>query len=183
VQRIVFCGDGARWIWRGVESPCQTLGLTTLPVYQVLDYTHAQQNLHELLEWVPAELRQETTLARQWKQLLWAGNIAGLRQEICRWVPADHQAAALKKWQNYFERNHERMQYATFKAAHIPCGSGCVESAIRRVINLRLKAAGSFWTPEMAEYFLLLRSQLVSGRWQLFFRNVSRRYARTLDAA
>jgi hypothetical protein len=52
--------------------------------------------------------------------------------------------------------------------------SGCVESAIRRVINLRLKAPGTFWTQDMAEYFLFLRSQLLSGRWDTFIHNVAR---------
>jgi predicted NBD/HSP70 family sugar kinase len=49
-----------------------------------------------------------------------------------------------------------------------------VESAIRRVINLRLKAPGTFWTQDMAECFLFLRSQLLSGRWDTFIHNVAR---------
>ncbi|CAK0772574.1 hypothetical protein CCP4SC76_5580019 [Gammaproteobacteria bacterium] len=43
-----------------------------------------------------------------------------------------------------------------------------VESAIRRVINLRLKAPGTFWLKKMVECFLFLRSQLISGRWEIF---------------
>jgi hypothetical protein len=35
-----------------------------------------------------------------------------------------------------------------------------VESAIRRVINLRLKAPGTFWTAAMGECFLFLRHQI-----------------------
>jgi hypothetical protein len=63
----------------------------------------------------------------------------------------------------------------------VPCGSGCIESAIRRVINLRLKAPGTFWTPEMAECFLFLQSQLLSGRWDTFIHNVARLKARLLE--
>jgi len=65
------------------------------------------------------------------------------------------------------------MQYECFREANIPCGSGCVESAIRRVINLRLKVPGTFWTRRMAECFLFLRSQLLSGRWDIFMHNVA----------
>ena len=75
----------------------------------------------------------------------------------------------------YFETHAHRMQYETFKANNIPQGSGCVESAIRRVINLRLKAPGTFWTPAMAEYFLFLRSQLLSGRWSIFIAKIATR--------
>jgi len=70
------------------------------------------------------------------------------------------------------------MQYQTFERQGIPCGSGSVESAIRRVINLRLKAPGTFWTIEMAEVFLFLRSQLISGRWSIMMRNLTRQLAR-----
>jgi len=73
------------------------------------------------------------------------------------------------------------MQYQTFKNASLPCGSGCVESAIRRIINLRLKAPGTFWTPAMAEVFLFLRSQLLSGRWSIMLRNLTRQSARLLQ--
>ena len=64
------------------------------------------------------------------------------------------------------------MQYAQFRAKGLPCGSGHVESAIRRVINLRLKAPGTFWLKEMAECFLFLRSQVISGRWKIFMDNL-----------
>jgi hypothetical protein len=64
--------------------------------------------------------------------------------------------------------------YERFRQAAVPCGSGCVESAIRRVINRRLKAPGTFWTQDMAECFLFLRSQLLSGRWDTFIHNVAR---------
>jgi len=180
-DKIVFCGDGAPWIWRGVKKMCQELGLTQKSVYQVLDYTHAKQNLREIIELVPEKLRKGAKLERKWTTLLWTGDIQGLRQEICRLLKGTKKKQALKKWRNYFEGNAKRMQYETFKAKHIPCGSGHVESAIRRVINLRLKAPGTFWTPEMAEYFLFLRSQLVSGRWKIFFRNASRQKAKAFN--
>ena len=44
-------------------------------------------------------------------------------------------------------------------------GIGCVESAIRRVINLRLKSSGIFWKRETAEAMLFLTSTLLFGRW------------------
>jgi hypothetical protein len=50
----------------------------------------------------------------------------------------------------------------------MPIGSGAVESAVRRVINLRLKSPCIFWTEETAEeMLLLLRAYYKSGRWNL----------------
>jgi hypothetical protein len=143
-------------------------------VYQVLDYTHAKQNLQELVELLPAPLKQAGTLAKRWKNWLWQGDLAEIYESLCRILSGKKKTQALKKWQNYFERNASRMQYERFRQAAVPCGSGCVESAIRRVINLRLKAPGTFWTQDMAECFLFLRSQLLSGRWDTFIHNVAR---------
>jgi hypothetical protein len=98
----------------------------------------------------------------------------GIYESLCRVLSGKKKTQALKKWQNYFERNAARMQYERFRQAAVPCGSGCVESTIRRVINLRLKAPGTFWTQDMAECFLFLRSQLLSGRWDTFIHNVAR---------
>ncbi|MCP4750053.1 MAG: hypothetical protein GY866_04120 [Proteobacteria bacterium] len=46
----------------------------------------------------------------------------------------------------------------------MPTGSGTVESAIRRVINLRVKSAGMFWKRENAEKMIFLRSIVLTGK-------------------
>ena len=107
--------------------------------------------------------------------MLWKGDIQGIFNGICEILNGKKREQAIKKWNNYFDKHKKRMQYHFFKEKNIPCGSGCVESAIRRVINLRLKSAGSFRTRNMAEYFLFLRSQLLSGRWNIFMNNAARR--------
>jgi hypothetical protein len=47
-----------------------------------------------------------------------------------------------------------------------PAGSGVVESAIRRVINLRLKGNGIYWREENADAMWVLRAAVLTGRWQ-----------------
>jgi hypothetical protein len=173
VDRVVFCGDGSPWIWSGVEKLLLEMGLPSTKVYQVLDYTHAKQNLNEIIGMVPVTRRKKHNVDERWKAMLWNGDIQGIYKEICHLLRGAKKKRALKKWADYFDHNTKRMQYARFKKEGLPCGSGCVESAIRRVINLRLKAPGSFWKKEMAECFLFLRSQLLSGRWNIFMKNVS----------
>jgi len=173
VKRVVFCGDGAEWIWADVEPLIQRLGLEAACTHQVLDYTHAKQNLHQILAWVPKRLRTPK-VERQWKALLWRGDIEGLGQAIAQsFLSKRGRNKALDKWQSYFAGNAHRMQYEFFHRQGLPCGSGSVESAIRRVINLRLKAPGTFWTPAMGECFLFLRSQLLSGRWEVMLENLT----------
>jgi hypothetical protein len=64
------------------------------------------------------------------------------------------------------------MQYSTFRNLGLPTGSGCDESAIRRVINLRLKSPGIFWEAQTAEFMLFLRSTLLCGRWENLLVNL-----------
>jgi len=179
-EKLVFCGDGAPWIWSDVVSLCERMNLDMSKVHQVLDYTHAKQQLDALLDYAGKRKRQKGKLDRKWKTLLWNGQIDELKTEIEKQCVGSRKVAALKKWQNYFKENQNRMQYQSFEGQHIPCGSGSVESAIRRVINLRLKAPGTFWKIEMAEIFLFLRSQLISGRWSIMMRNLTRQMARML---
>jgi len=82
-------------------------------------------------------------------------------KSVCR----GRNSIKIIKEQNYFIRNRERMQYQQVAAQRLPIGSGAVESAIRRVINLRLKGASIYWLEEMAEAMLLLRSYYKAGRW------------------
>src|SRR5208337_1008382 len=54
---------------------------------------------------------------------------------------------ALKREREYFKRNggRGRMDYARIAALKLPIGSGAIESAIRRVVNLRLKGPSIYW--------------------------------------
>ena len=54
----------------------------------------------------------------------------------------------------------------------MPTGSGAIESALRQVVNLRLKSAGSFWLPDNVENMLVLRCALKSGRWDELVQEV-----------
>jgi hypothetical protein len=49
---------------------------------------------------------------------------------------------------NYFQKHKHHMTYQLFRQRKWLCGSGAVESAIRRIINLRFKAPASFWLEE-----------------------------------
>jgi len=182
LERVVVCGDGAAWIWKDIERLCQRGELPASRVVQVLDYTHAKQNLNELYDLLPARVRQEPGLAVRWKRWLWEGDMDAIRQSLCRYLRGKKRAQGLKKWEGFFQRHAHRMRYAQFHAEGLPCGSGAVESAIRRVINLRLKGPGIFWGRERAEWMLFLRSQLLCGRWELLLAHLARVQAEPLRA-
>lgn len=175
LSRVVFVGDGAPWIWSRAEKLFKDI-FPTVPTYQVLDYTHAKQALNEILVLLPRKCQEREKLSALFKQRLWEGDVDGIEKMIRINLTGQGRKKALNKWRNYFLKNKDRMQYFEFKALGLPQGSGTVESAIRRVINLRLKSSGSFWKKENAEIYLFLRAQIISGRWNIFMENVLNRF-------
>ena len=73
------------------------------------------------------------------------------------------------------------MRYDELVRKNLPIGSGAVESAIRRIINLRVKGAGMFWTPENAEAVIYLRAQALTDRWDEMLERVRRHAMRTRE--
>lgn len=175
-ERIVFLGDGAEWIWARVECLIWRLGLPPDKVVQILDYYHNTEILWELVQLQPKRSQKEQhTIYKRWKTLLWNGDLCRLREEVLPGLRAKKRKQALTALA-HFDHHAARMRYQHFKQHGLPVGSGHVESAVRRVINLRLKAPGTFWKEERAESFLFLRAQLISGRWSILFHHVTARY-------
>lgn len=72
----------------------------------------------------------------------------------------------------YLTTNQHRMQYQTFRAAGYPIGSGAVESAVRHVVQQRMKRVGMRWCAAGADAMLALRSIYRStGAWDRFWAN------------
>jgi len=71
----------------------------------------------------------------------------------------------LRRELNYFLKNRHRFGYDQVRPLGFPIGSGAIESAIRRIINLRMKSPCLDWTNETAKEVILLRSYYKSGRW------------------
>ena len=67
----------------------------------------------------------------------------------------------------YLEKHQEagHLDYDQFRRRGLPLGSGAIESAIRRVVNLRLKGNGLLWLEENAEAVLVMRAAVLTDRW------------------
>ncbi len=72
----------------------------------------------------------------------------------------------------YLEKHEKRMQYADYKADNLMCGSGIIESGVRRIINLRFKNTSAFWDKPTVEKLYFLRAALLSKRWDTVIQNL-----------
>ena len=167
-DQVLFIADGARWIWNRVEPLMRRLGIKPEQTQGSVDFYHAVEHLGVMAgaksRWTSAE--RKAWVKRQRRRLL-KGETQQMLEEIetvcgrgCRGV--------LKRERGYFRRNVQakRMDYHRLGKAKWPIGSGAIESAMRRVINLRLKGAGMFWQKPSAEAVLLLRAYDKAGRWK-----------------
>ncbi len=118
----------------------------------------------ERKDWKPSRRKRWATVLR--KRLLQGqvDQVIAAIRALCR----GRNSKAIRIHLNYFVTNRRRMAYGKIAALKLPIGSGAIESAIRRVVNLRLKGSCIFWCKGHAEELLMLRSYYKSGRWSLF---------------
>jgi hypothetical protein len=171
---LVLTGDGAVWIWNRADDLARELGVPRERIIKVVDFYHAVENLGSAADdraWSAAKRRR---WVRRQRRLLHAGKIDAVIEAI-RALCVGRNAKKVAVHLRYFEDRREFMTYDAFRKKGIPCGSGATESAIRRVVNLRLKGPGIFWEPANAERMLHLRAHLKAGRWdELMLRVIHR---------
>jgi len=167
-DQLLFVSDGAPWIWNRIPALWQTLGLDAQKVHCLIDFYHAVEHLGKV---AAARKGWSSKTRKRWlpkhRRLLLQGGIDQVIeaiQALCK----GRNSRAIRTHLDYFTKHRLHMNYAAIKEQNLPIGSGAMESAIRRVINLRLKGPSIFWCKPNAEALLLLRAFCKSGRWNLF---------------
>jgi hypothetical protein len=80
--------------------------------------------------------------------------------------PPPPALAVLAESADYLSKRLAMLQYAAFRAAGYPIGSGAVESANKLVVEARLKGAGMHWALAHVNPLLALRGMACSDRWE-----------------
>lgn len=176
-KTITFNSDGATWIWGRVDSILAKAKVESeVVVNQVLDVCHAVENLGKALQPLDRSLNaadeSEASNSNELRSRLRDGQWSHVVEVLtARLNLAEDLSAAdrseIKRVIEYIRSHGEarRLDYPKFKLMGLPLGSGSIESAIRRVINLRMKNSGTFWRIQKAEKILAIRSSILSGRW------------------
>lgn len=173
-KQVVFLSDGAPWIWDRLDWVTRRVGIKTKRVEKVLDCCHAVHHLSLALEAAKLDAPTRQYWYRKLRKLLRAGQTSRVLRQLLTWAHEQLNDAPIWTHYHYLERHHEQghMDYARFRRHGIPQGSGAIESAVRRVINLRLKGNGILWQEENAEAVLVLRAAVLTGRWQEMLEQV-----------
>lgn len=167
-RELVFVADGAPWIWARLDWVVAQVGIARLRVVEVLDWCHAVHHVSVGLEALGLDKATRTAHYQRLRALLRAGKSAAVIKELEGLAAGVSEDSAVWREIRYLEKHKaaRRLMYATYRSWRLPMGSGAIESTIRRVINLRLKGSGVFWTEENAEAVFQLRAAVLSGRWE-----------------
>jgi len=173
--RILFVADGAAWIWRRIPQLVKSLGLKDDQVQQLIDFWHAMEYLGKIAESKSLNGVQKTHWLKIQKKRLLRGEIGTVVEEIKTLLGA-RKTKDQTTWLNYFVTHgltHRRMDYSRSRASHMPIGSGAIESAVRRVINLRVKSNAVYWLRDNAETMIRLRAWIKAGRAEELFNQTT----------
>jgi hypothetical protein len=164
---VEFIADGAEWIWKRVERLRTLAEIPTAKVVEVLDFYHASQYLSETLATCHTmpKAQRHALYKRLRHAMRHQTDGVEVVQEALRALATTHRSKAIPRALRYVEAHAHRMRYVTLEARQLSIGSGQVESAVRRVINLRFKAPGSFWTETTVSGLMHLRAAFKAGRW------------------
>ena len=168
IKKLLFISDGAKWIWERVKNMLPQIGLENIEFFAALDFYHAVEHLSSIASLKNWKAQEKKKWVRKQRKLLLKGCCDKVIEEIKK-VCKGAKNTLLKRERNFFIKHWEdgHLCYGILKSLNLPIGSGAVESAIRRVINMRLKGAGIFWHKETANAMLLLRSYYKAGRWNM----------------
>jgi hypothetical protein len=159
---LTSVNDAAPWIERiTTENFPQAV--------QIVDWGHAKAHLYQVAQEVFGEGEaQGQVWAKAQEEHLWQGQALGVAEEIAALSSAGDKS---RQAQGFFTTNQRRMQYARFRAAGYPIGSGTVESGGKNYVQRRLKRPGPGWNRPTAQAMLAALSELHSGRFDLAWRH------------
>jgi hypothetical protein len=164
LRRVIFLGDGARWIWDRVSAFWPE-------AVQILDYYHCKEHLFDFARVsLQAAVFADKVAMLEWvseqEGLLFSDAVEVVMGHIAE-IDADSEAVAeaQSKLLHYFGSNQARMRYGTYRRLGYLIGSGPIESAHRHVIHKRMKLSGQRWTIQGAQAVANLRVAYASNQW------------------
>jgi hypothetical protein len=167
-QEVVFLADGAPWAWeRAEQTLTKAAGIDKNKVTYALDFWHAAGQLGKALAALNLSVKDHRRLYKELRAQLKKGKAGSVAERLRRIGNDRGKSEEMRQHVEYLSKHAAagRMRYDVLRNRRLPPGSGAIESAIRRVVNLRLKGNGLMWTEKNAEGMLALRGAALTGRW------------------
>lgn len=139
------------------------------PFQFILDRPHAREHLTEAAEALVAHTHGDAAAwARAAMDRIESGEVMAVVAELRR-AHRQQPDDRLRLNADYFERNHDAVAYAEYRARGWSQASSEVESAHRHVVQQRLKIPGAWWHPDNVPGVLALRMLKANGWWHEYW--------------
>src|SRR2546429_9466240 len=155
-------------MWDRTERLTRLAEIPAAKLVEVLDFYHASQYLSETMA-------TDRRLSKAQRQALYKRLRHALRHqadgvevvmEALRALATTQRGKIITRALRSVEAHAHRMRYVTLEARKLSIGSGQVESAVRRGVNLLFQAPGSLWTETTVSGLWDLRAAFKAGRWE-----------------
>ena len=123
-KQVQLLADGAPWIWNTLPTLLMELGVSTNQLIQTLDYYHAINYVHKLVDSLPKRYSQKKRkeFLREFTIQLWQGQ----SQQIVTTCKSLYKRPSklVKRWMNYLDKHSNKTYYADYQSNKLMCGSG-----------------------------------------------------------
>jgi len=161
-QSVAFIADGAPCLWKWAEE--------NLPPDTVLiqDFWHVMEHLAGLVADLYGPGPQAKALLEQWRLALRESRL----DEILDPLRREHKIRRGAKRKrigaeiHYLESGRGRMDYARFRQAGWPIGSGAAEGTCKHLIKERFCVTGAHWRRRNIAPVLALRQAIFNEEWE-----------------
>ena len=150
----------------------QKVGLADKQIHRILDWCHANHHVSLALEHLKLSDAVRTSLFHHLRKYLRAGRVDRVMDALAQRAAGKRPSNLVWREIAYLRKHAPHMAYKKLRNAGLPMGSGAIESAIRRVVNQRLKGNGITWLKENAEAMLVLRAAALTNRWEQSLEHV-----------
>jgi hypothetical protein len=154
-------------MWHRVERLRTLAEIPASKLVEVLDFSHASPYRSETIATCRSmsKAQRQALYQRLRHALRHQADGVEVVMEAVRALATTQRGKALTRAWRSVEAHAPRMRYGTLEARTLSIGSGQIESAVRRVMNRRFKAPGSFWTETTVSGLMHLRAAFKAGRW------------------
>ena len=163
-SRVHGLGDGAPWIAEQMEVQFGAQGSYLIDFYHLCDYLAAA---------APGCSKTPKVWLEEQKARFKSGRNAEVLAALKPYVePKKQTETPVRNAYRYISNRPGQFDYLSAIEAHLPIGSGEVESAHRYLIQKRLKLPGAWWRAENAQAMLNLRSMRANQRWDSYWKSI-----------
>jgi hypothetical protein len=133
---------------------------------EILDFFHAKEHLCQFASVYFEEVKTRDEWIRSMEKLLLDDRVEQVIDTLKQLLVGKNKKTTTNILNNlirYYQNNLKRMKYKTFKNKGYLIGSGAMESAIRNVVQHRLKRSGQRWTIKGGQQITNIRTMFLSN--------------------